>query len=165
MKTLVKVAEAVTAAACLAFVVLLFFQADDPTEVQAGPAAAFPDEAAAAIDACQKARTEGNPAARCPEPAGQAGGEGGATTTAPEGQTTTTEAQNEADGQAIFAASCATCHGGDGGGGIGPNIQDVSNREAVITQVTNGGGGMPSFEGRLSSAEIEAVADYVVNEL
>jgi sulfite dehydrogenase len=31
----------------------------------------------------------------------------------------------------------------------------------VEQQVRNGGGGMPSFEGRLSNAQIAAVANYV----
>jgi cytochrome c551 len=159
LQTLVKIAQPVTAAACLAFVVLLFFQKDDPTEVQSGPAAAFPDEAASAIDACEKVRTAGNSAAQCPA--------GATPTTAPAGeaeeQTTTTEAG--IDGAAVFADNCATCHGDDGGGGIGPNLQGVGNRDFVVTMVTNGGGGMPSFEGQLDDDEIEAVADYVTNEL
>jgi mono/diheme cytochrome c family protein len=31
----------------------------------------------------------------------------------------------------------------------------------VAKQVRNGGGGMPAFAGRLSAAQIEAVAQYV----
>jgi mono/diheme cytochrome c family protein len=31
----------------------------------------------------------------------------------------------------------------------------------VIDRVTNGQGGMPSFKGQLSEAQIQAVADYV----
>jgi mono/diheme cytochrome c family protein len=162
LNTLVKVAQAVVAASCLAFVVLLFFQPDDPAEVQAGPAAAFPDEAAEAIDACEKARTQGNSAASCPEPA--AGGEA-----APPDATTTTEAgggeQAAVAGAEVFAANCASCHGRDGGGGIGPNLQDVDDTALVVTTVSNGRGSMPSFGSRLDEAEIEAVADYVANDL
>jgi cytochrome c551 len=159
LNTLVKIAQAVVAASCLAFVVLLFFQPDDPAEVQAGPAAAFPDEAAAAIDACEKARTQGNAAARCPDQ--PAGGEAEApTTTAPPA-----EEEPAVAGADVFADNCASCHGGDGGGGIGPNLQGVDSVDLVITTATNGRGGMPSFEGRLDEQEIEAVADYVVNEL
>jgi mono/diheme cytochrome c family protein len=33
----------------------------------------------------------------------------------------------------------------------------------VEDQVRNGGGGMPAFEGDLSDAEIQAVAQYVVD--
>ena len=32
---------------------------------------------------------------------------------------------------------------------------------AVVTQVTNGGGVMPAFGGKLSAAQIQAVAKYV----
>ncbi|MGH9244452.1 MAG: c-type cytochrome [Acidimicrobiales bacterium] len=160
LKTPVMIAEVVTAAACLAFAVLLFFNPDDPREVQAGPAAAFPEEAAAAVDACEKAR--GN---NC---AGGGGGEAATTTTAPGGgeETATTEAENEGQaGDVVYADSCASCHGREGGGGIGPSLEDVDDVELVITTVTDGRGGMPSFEGRLQEAEIEAVAEYVVNDL
>ena len=157
LKTLVKIAEPVTAAACLAFVVLLFFQPDDPTEVQAAPAQAFPEEAAAAIDACQKARTEGQNA-NCPQ---QAGGEPGVTTTTAPAD----EGGGGVAGADVFADNCSSCHGQDGGGGIGPSLQDVDDVDLVISTVTNGRGSMPSFEGRLDEQEIEAVADYVTTEL
>jgi mono/diheme cytochrome c family protein len=161
LSTLVKAAQMVVAACCLAFVVLLFFQPDDPAEVQAGPAQAFPEEAEAAIDACVEARTQGNSAANCPEPA--AADEGAPTTTAPAEQ----QAEEPAGvaGADVFAGTCATCHGGDGGGGIGPNLQEVDSIDLVIATVSNGRGSMPSFDDRLDEAEIEAVADYVVNEL
>jgi mono/diheme cytochrome c family protein len=71
-----------------------------------------------------------------------------------------------ADGATIFAANCAGCHGGNGEGGVGPNLQTsekAGNKDEVVKQVTEGGGGMPGFGDKLSSAEIQAVADYVVN--
>jgi len=34
-----------------------------------------------------------------------------------------------------------------------------------VEQVTNGGGGMPSFKGDLSGAEIDAVATYVNTQI
>jgi cytochrome c551 len=165
LTTLVKIAQAVVAASCLAFVVLLFFQPDDPAEVQAGPAAAFPEEAAEAIDACEKARTQGNSTARCPDQ--PAGGEAGAppTTAPPTTAPPVEDGGGDVAGADVFAGTCASCHGRDGGGGIGPNLQEVDSVDLVITTVTNGRGGMPSFEGRLDQQEIEAVADYVANEL
>jgi len=72
----------------------------------------------------------------------------------------------EADGAAIFSERCASCHGRDGGGGFGPNLSDgqVVDRfpevEDQIEVVREGRGGMPSFDGRLSDAEIEAVVAY-----
>jgi cytochrome c551 len=154
LKTLVKVAEVVAASAALAFVVLLFFNGDNPEEVQAAPAEEFPEEAAAAIEA--KARS-----------AGQAGGEATTTTAGDDGEPTTTapDDDNGVDGAAVFADNCAQCHGNDGGGGVGPNLQDLDDADTVAGVVTNGRGGMPSFEGRLDPDEIDAVADYVANEL
>jgi mono/diheme cytochrome c family protein len=70
------------------------------------------------------------------------------------------------DGAKIFADNCAGCHGSEGEGGVGPNLQDserAGNKDEVVKQVTEGGGGMPGFGDKLSSAEIQAVADYVVN--
>ena len=70
------------------------------------------------------------------------------------------------DGAAVFANRCASCHGGDGGGGLGPQlsgglaVQRFPNIADQIGVVTNGRGGMPAFGSRLSEAEIQAVADY-----
>jgi mono/diheme cytochrome c family protein len=45
---------------------------------------------------------------------------------------------------------------------VGPNLDDAKpSKELAVDRVTNGRGGMPAFEGQLSEAEIEAVADYV----
>jgi cytochrome c6 len=70
------------------------------------------------------------------------------------------------DGGKVFAsAGCASCHtlaAADASGGVGPNLDDLQpSFEAVRAQVTDGGGGMPSFNGQLSAAEIDAVAKYV----
>jgi len=71
-----------------------------------------------------------------------------------------------APGQAIFEANCASCHGADGSGGLGPQLSDgavvdafpdAADEEAVVT---DGRGAMPSFEGRLSPEEIAQVVEY-----
>ena len=83
---------------------------------------------------------------------------GGAATTA---ETT----EGGADGAAVFASNCGTCHtlaaaGSDGT--TGPNLDELMpDKETVEAQVRSGGGGMPAFEGQLSDDEIEAVATYV----
>lgn len=99
--------------------------------------------------------------------------------TAPATATQTTPAQTQAaatkttparpagaDGGKVFAsAGCSGCHtlkAAGATGNVGPNLDDLKpSLDAVKTQVTNGGGGMPSFSGSLSSAEIDAVAAYV----
>ena len=70
-------------------------------------------------------------------------------------------------GKDIFLnkAVCSTCHTlADAGSSsnIGPNLNEIRpNKMRVINTVTNGIGVMPSYEGELTSEEIEAVADYV----
>jgi mono/diheme cytochrome c family protein len=87
---------------------------------------------------------------------------GGAATTA---ATTAETTEGAADGAAVFASNCGTCHtlaaaGSDGT--TGPNLDELKpDEETVEQQVRSGGGGMPAFEGQLSDAEIEAVATYV----
>ena len=71
-----------------------------------------------------------------------------------------------ADGKAVFAsAGCGGCHTlADAGtsGTTGPNLDDAKPDAATVKSiVTSGSGIMPSFQGQLSDAEIEAVASYV----
>jgi mono/diheme cytochrome c family protein len=70
-----------------------------------------------------------------------------------------------AQGKQIFTSNCGGCHTlADAGtnGSVGPNLDDLKPDKArVVRQVNNGGGQMPAFKGRLSAAEIDAVATYV----
>jgi mono/diheme cytochrome c family protein len=71
-----------------------------------------------------------------------------------------------ADGEAIFAsAGCNGCHtlaAADATGTVGPNLDEAKpSKELAVDRVTNGQGGMPSFEGQLSEAQIDAVATFV----
>lgn len=73
-------------------------------------------------------------------------------------------------GKGIYAASCATCHGVDGQGGVGPALARVvadkyPNIEDQIAIVTNGKGGMPAWQGDLTSKEILEVVEYTRTEL
>jgi len=66
-------------------------------------------------------------------------------------------------GADVFGSNCASCHGSDGGGGIGPNLQDVADRLTVEEQaetVVNGRGNMPAWGGELSTEEIAEVIRY-----
>ena len=71
----------------------------------------------------------------------------------------------EADGKAIFASSCASCHtlaAAGSSGTIGPNLDEAKpTRELAVERVTNGKGAMPSFKGQLSEEQIQAVATFV----
>lgn len=113
---------------------------------------------------------------------GGGGSTGSSTTdpsTAPAPATQTTPAQTQAtttktapakpsgpDGAKVFAsAGCGGCHtlkAAGATGNVGPNLDDLKpSKDAVKAQVQSGGGGMPSFGGSLSGAEIDAVAAYV----
>ena len=70
------------------------------------------------------------------------------------------------DGKTVFAtAGCTGCHALKAAGStgtVGPNLDEAKpSKDLVIDRVTNGQGGMPSFKGQLSEAQIQAVADYV----
>lgn len=76
------------------------------------------------------------------------------------------------DGEKLFMAHCATCHGAEGrrtwhGWLAGtPNLQDarVQTRitdAGIIDTIKKGPRAMPSFEKKLSPAEIEALVPFV----
>ena len=72
-------------------------------------------------------------------------------------------------GAAIFkSAGCAGCHilKAAGSTGIaGPNLDQLAKQLtlAIVTrQVENGGGVMPAFKGKLTAAQIQLVAQYVI---
>jgi mono/diheme cytochrome c family protein len=71
------------------------------------------------------------------------------------------------DGEAIFQASCASCHtlvAAGSTGTVGPNLDDSQPaQELVVDRVTNGRGQMPSFKDSLNAQQIEAVAEYVAS--
>lgn len=70
-----------------------------------------------------------------------------------------------AEGQDIYERQCATCHGVDGGGGLGSPLEGIEDRldlDAHIAVIVEGrpGTNMPAFEDRLTADQIEAVARY-----
>jgi cytochrome c551 len=73
----------------------------------------------------------------------------------------TSPAGDAADGEEVFASECASCHGEDGSGGIGPDLRGEDDVAGIEQQVRNGASGMPAFEGVLSDAQIQAVSQYV----
>ena len=68
-------------------------------------------------------------------------------------------------GKEVFLTNCSACHIlADAGseGQIGPNLNEIRpDIKRVIYAVTNGIGVMPSFEGQITSDEIDAVSYYV----
>lgn len=103
-----------------------------------------------------------------------------------------TEAEAAPDGRTIYTANCASCHGAQGEGGVGPALAggeaaltfpDEADHANWVRTGSNpfagqpygnpdreGGqrvarGGMPAFAGVLSEAEIQAVVAYEREEL
>ena len=70
-----------------------------------------------------------------------------------------------AEGKQVFTQNCGGCHTlKDAGttGSVGPDLDELKPPKAtVVRQVNNGGGPMPAFKGRLTPAQINAVATYV----
>jgi mono/diheme cytochrome c family protein len=87
----------------------------------------------------------------------------GGTTTAPAGGG---GGSPLAAGKKVFTtAGCSSCHTlKDAGakGTVGPDLDQLKPPKSIVAhQVEVGGGAMPAFKGRLSPAQIDAVATYV----
>ena len=72
----------------------------------------------------------------------------------------------QVSGSAVFAsAGCSGCHtlkASGASGAVGPNLDQLRPSAADVSQIVRSGGGvMPSFSGKLSEAQIAAVASYV----
>ena len=66
----------------------------------------------------------------------------------------------------MYRQICATCHGTDLEGGVGPALSAGSNAaeqddEFLRLTITEGLGRMPSFKSTLSGDQIERVIEYV----
>jgi mono/diheme cytochrome c family protein len=89
------------------------------------------------------------------------------TTTTGAATTTTASGGGPAGKQVFLSAGCSGCHtlkDAAAKGTIGPNLDQLKPSQArVETQVTNGGAIMPAFKGRLTPAQITAVAKYVAS--
>jgi cbb3-type cytochrome c oxidase subunit III len=81
--------------------------------------------------------------------------------------TATQPSQLGTDGKAIFKGECGSCHtlqAAGTTGTVGPNLDQLKPAQPrVVRQVTNGGAIMPAFKGKLSPAQIQAVATFVAD--
>ena len=74
-----------------------------------------------------------------------------------------------AAGKELFAGNCASCHGAEGKGGIGPaltsaNYKFGNSHDAVLSSIRDGRpGGMPAYGNQLSSAQIEALTAFCLS--
>lgn len=73
----------------------------------------------------------------------------------------------DADGQAIYAQLCASCHSRDLSGGVGPPLGSGSNAaglsdDVLAATIADGRGSrMPSFARTLSAEQIERLVAYL----
>lgn len=81
-------------------------------------------------------------------------------------------AGDAASGGKIFSANCAACHAGgrnviNGAKTLQKEALDkyeMNSLEAITYQVNNGKNAMPAFKGRLTDAQIDDVATYVLSQ-
>jgi glucose/arabinose dehydrogenase len=64
-------------------------------------------------------------------------------------------------GPDVYSRACASCHGPQGGGGIGPRIAGRRDPTAVAAVVRHGQGSMPAMAAMLTDPEIEAVSRHL----
>jgi mono/diheme cytochrome c family protein len=99
--------------------------------------------------------------------AGCGGGSDGGTTEASTTTSTTEAGSGDATaGKEVFAsAGCGGCHtfsAAGSSGSVGPDLDDASpSYDKVVSQVTDGGGAMPSFSDKLTPQQIQDVAAFV----
>jgi mono/diheme cytochrome c family protein len=72
------------------------------------------------------------------------------------------------EGEPIFTSICATCHGDEGEGRVGPRLdgnEALGRSSNVINTILHGRthGGMPAFGDRFSDREVAAVGTFVRN--
>lgn len=75
-----------------------------------------------------------------------------------------------AEGQQLYLANCASCHGRGGGGGLGPKLAGVvatryPNIDDQKALILNGRGSMPAFKTRFTPEQLEAVTRYTRESL
>jgi len=71
------------------------------------------------------------------------------------------------DAAAIFSARCSSCHGAEREGGGGPPLLPANltkDPSAYVETITNGSGIMPTWDGRLSADEINALVEFIMSD-
>ena len=87
-------------------------------------------------------------------------------TTEEQGGSTGSAEGDAAAGKQIFdeqgCGSCHTLEAAGSSGTVGPNLDDLKPEfDAIVAQVTNGGGAMPPFKDSLSEQQIKDVSAFV----
>jgi mono/diheme cytochrome c family protein len=75
------------------------------------------------------------------------------------------EGETTDDPAAVFETNCASCHGADLSGGMGPELVEVGNRlgeDEIFDIIMNGQGSMPG--GLVSEEEAQAITTWLLEE-
>ena len=71
------------------------------------------------------------------------------------------------DAKQLFVDNCGSCHtmaAAGASGKVGPDMDQLRpGPDLVNAQVTNGGGGMPAFKGKLTPEQITELSNYVAD--
>jgi len=66
------------------------------------------------------------------------------------------------DGQSLFKSNCTMCHD-ISKKKLGPPVKNMAkDQEALRQTITAGRNAMPSYEGKLSAAEIDALVEFLL---
>ncbi len=107
------------------------------------------------------AAAAGAPASPAPTPAAGSGSFTPAATPRPLASTT----YAPGTGGRVFAENCSGCHGARGEGYVGPPLAPAGFASLVSSMVEQGGVNMPPFGAQLSEHDIDAVAQFVSQEI
>ncbi|GIQ65970.1 hypothetical protein PACILC2_45380 [Paenibacillus cisolokensis] len=69
--------------------------------------------------------------------------------------------------QQIYKNNCMSCHGTEMQGAVGPALAHIGatmTKEQLYKIITNGRGGMPSFEDRLTEDEIIMITTWLASQ-
>jgi mono/diheme cytochrome c family protein len=84
-----------------------------------------------------------------------------------EGTATPASGGGGGDAKTLFVENCGNCHtlaAAGTSGKVGPDMDQLRpGPDLVNAQVTNGGGGMPAFKGKLTPEQITELANYVAD--
>ena len=120
------------------------------------------------LPAAAAAASRATPAAGLQTPAPDVGapqGSGSFTPAPTPGTPAPASAYPPGSGGRIFAENCSGCHGPKGEGLVGPPLAAAGFASLVAPMVEQGGISMPPFANVLSENEVNAVADFVAQEL
>jgi len=69
--------------------------------------------------------------------------------------------------ETIYKNNCMSCHGQNLEGRVGPDLRKIGDkydRAQIAAVIRDGRGGMPSFKGRLSDAQIDELAGWLADK-